>query len=488
MLETVSIYCERTSSGFWAEPFNALSNIAFILVALTSVISAQRRHKLQWPIVVAAALVVTIGIGSFLFHTFANQITQLMDVIPIWTFVIYIIILMLHEFIHLSWIRAIGSILILSSIIAASVFVFNHVGANTLFPTVPPDTLNGSLQYLPAIGALYSFAGFLLWRHHPARWWIAGAAGTFTVSLGLRTIDFIACPRIPIGTHFGWHILNAITIWCLLESVIRHGTRDNRQMPQKPASQTHVVKYIINRLNPFTHFDVFGNATVYDRIYYVTGFITNMFTNFWSLLGCLYMFEEIGMDRPLLAFMKLDNASVHGIIVDTSLSVIAVYTTSYLTERVAKMSEYLSGGSWFPYSRPPHPNEYMTIYNLYTDVFAAQQDSPSYEMLETLMSNNLLHAFIVFKQRIKSGDQSICGFFVIQYLSHDGLNAILGGTKDGRHFDRLHLTTDGATASAIYLGALGGKGRMNQGFVVSQLYAHASPHYATQAGGCSLTN
>lgn len=30
----IDLYCERTAVGFWNEPINALSNIAFVVVAV----------------------------------------------------------------------------------------------------------------------------------------------------------------------------------------------------------------------------------------------------------------------------------------------------------------------------------------------------------------------------------------------------------------------------------------------------------------------
>jgi hypothetical protein len=54
--------------------------------------------------------------------------------------------------------------------------------------------------------------------------WLAGrqflmltAAGIFTLSLALRTVDDAACDRFPLGTHFVWHLLNATGLYlCVL--------------------------------------------------------------------------------------------------------------------------------------------------------------------------------------------------------------------------------------------------------------------------------
>ena len=36
MFETIDNYCERIGDGFWAEPLNAITNLAFILAAFFS--------------------------------------------------------------------------------------------------------------------------------------------------------------------------------------------------------------------------------------------------------------------------------------------------------------------------------------------------------------------------------------------------------------------------------------------------------------------
>jgi uncharacterized membrane protein (GlpM family) len=84
--EPVSAYCERTGPEYWAEPVNALSNAAFLLAA--AVMAARLRGArlpLGWAMVAVLAL---IGLGSFLFHTHANRLTGLMDVLPILAFIL----------------------------------------------------------------------------------------------------------------------------------------------------------------------------------------------------------------------------------------------------------------------------------------------------------------------------------------------------------------------------------------------------------------
>jgi hypothetical protein len=49
------------------------------------------------------------------------------------------------------------------------------------------------------------------------------AAAVFTISITLRSLDMALCEHMvlagrKIGTHFSWHILNALTLFLLLRA------------------------------------------------------------------------------------------------------------------------------------------------------------------------------------------------------------------------------------------------------------------------------
>ena len=69
--QTIDAYCERTDASFWSEPLNAVTNLAFLITAL---VSWQRVRGERLPLAgLLCALLAMIGIGSFLFHTFATR-------------------------------------------------------------------------------------------------------------------------------------------------------------------------------------------------------------------------------------------------------------------------------------------------------------------------------------------------------------------------------------------------------------------------------
>jgi len=65
------------------------------------------------------------------------------------------------------------------------------------------------------------------------------AAGLFALSVMLRTLDRSLCGGFPLGTHFLWHLLNAVLLYLLLTGLIRYGRRRtaNREPPAASRQQ-----------------------------------------------------------------------------------------------------------------------------------------------------------------------------------------------------------------------------------------------------------
>ena len=71
-LEPIDNYCERLDPSFWAEPLNALSNASFIVAGML-LLQWRRLPMRSLPALALILTVLVIGVGSFLFHTFANR-------------------------------------------------------------------------------------------------------------------------------------------------------------------------------------------------------------------------------------------------------------------------------------------------------------------------------------------------------------------------------------------------------------------------------
>jgi|APTNR8051073442_1049403.scaffolds.fasta_scaffold03797_7 hypothetical protein len=87
------------------------------------------------------------------------------------------------------------------------------------------------MAYLPALSALLGVGGVLAYRDHSAAKALLAAAGVFAISIVLRSIDREYVPAYIIagyqfGTHFAWHLLNALTLYVVMRTTTpRYRTR-----------------------------------------------------------------------------------------------------------------------------------------------------------------------------------------------------------------------------------------------------------------------
>ena len=204
--EPVNFYCERASAAFWAEPVNALTNAGFLVAALAAFVEWWRAGGRDMPVLALIAVMVLIGLGSFAFHTLATRGAVYLDVIPIAVFIYGYLALALRRFLEL---RCLPTIAILVGYIALS---------RLLAHLTPPGALNGSIDYLPALAALLIMLGF---APVTVRRTVALAAAVFVISLAFRTADRAVCGTVPLGTHFIWHLLNAVVLFVLLRAATR---------------------------------------------------------------------------------------------------------------------------------------------------------------------------------------------------------------------------------------------------------------------------
>lgn len=209
--QPIDNYCERIDVSFWSEPMNAVSNAAFLIAALAAAHRATRPGaSTDWPVLSFAIVVFLIGIGSFLFHTFANRWSAQMDALPIQAFMFGYFFLAMRRFfaLHALW----GAILT-ALFFGTSIMVID---------TVPRDFLNGGVEYVVGLMAILVVGVILAAQNKPSASLILLAGVTFIVSFTFRSVDMIVCDALPIGTHYFWHLLNALTLWLLLAAALKH--------------------------------------------------------------------------------------------------------------------------------------------------------------------------------------------------------------------------------------------------------------------------
>ncbi|MDK3018147.1 ceramidase domain-containing protein [Pseudodonghicola flavimaris] len=203
LTDPVDSYCERLDPGYWAEPVNALTNLAFLLAAA---VMAARLRRQPVPLGRAqAGMLAVVGLGSYLFHTHAQVWAGIADMLPILGFILlYLYAVNRHVWGIGRWgALALTALFLPYAALLAPVFGRLGMGSSAGYAPVPLLIL------------LYALAI----RHRApaiARGWALGA-GVLIVSLGFRMLDQPLCGLWPLGTHPMWHLLNAAMLGWMIE-------------------------------------------------------------------------------------------------------------------------------------------------------------------------------------------------------------------------------------------------------------------------------
>ena len=205
--QSIDIYCERLDVGIWAEPINAVTNFAFILAAIIMWIRCKNLVEGR----VLAFLLFLIGCGSFLFHTFAQTWAAILDVTPILIFILTYIYAANRRFLVWSKRMSITGVILF---LPYQFLVVSILSSLQFF--------GASVQYIPVAILIFFYSALL---HKPksnlSRDLFIGAT-ILSLSIFARTIDEPLCSIVSVGTHFIWHILNAIMLAWMIEILRRH--------------------------------------------------------------------------------------------------------------------------------------------------------------------------------------------------------------------------------------------------------------------------
>lgn len=213
LLSPIDIYCERVDAGFWSEPVNAVTNFLIVAAGLYGLRQVRNRRAdafaqlLCW-------WVVAIGLGSFLFHTMAIELTKWADIVPIATFTLAMALFALRRFANFNW--AVATLHLVLLFAAAAIAVF-------LTPQWLHEATNGTTAYMPAIAGFVYCGVVALIRGSRGGWYALACSALLLVGFFFRAIDQEVCEAFPLGTHFMWHGMVALMLAVNLLGVARHG-------------------------------------------------------------------------------------------------------------------------------------------------------------------------------------------------------------------------------------------------------------------------
>ena len=207
-------YCERTDFTFWAEPVNAVTNAAFLIAALVVWWMLRGRHDDATRLLLV--ILVAIGVGSFLFHTYATVWAGTADVLPILVFILVYLYYATVRFLGQPWWAGMAAVI--------GYFPFGMGVSWALLQTV--GRMNGSITYAPVALLIAIYALILMRRAPQTARGLGIGVGILCLSLFFRTIDEAVCGAVPLGTHFLWHILNGVMLGWMILVMARHTHRE----------------------------------------------------------------------------------------------------------------------------------------------------------------------------------------------------------------------------------------------------------------------
>ncbi|HEX6118303.1 MAG TPA: ceramidase domain-containing protein [Dongiaceae bacterium] len=213
MCRAVDHYCERTSPAFDAEPVNALTNLAFPIGAAILWLRRKQRPSVVGSGLIAAliAAMAAVGFGSLLFHVLGTRWAEWGDVVPILVFILLYLWFVLTHLLGLSTVP--------KAIILAVFFVATFY----LEAAVPGDVLWGGALFVPTILVFITAGAVLKMRGHPAGMPMLAAMAVFLCAYFFRSLDHAICGAFPLGSHFMWHLLNALLLFLLIRLAVVHG-------------------------------------------------------------------------------------------------------------------------------------------------------------------------------------------------------------------------------------------------------------------------
>ena len=200
------LYAETNLNNIIAEPWNALSSLAFLIPVIYWSIRLKGKYKKYPFLSLCLPLLFLGGIGSTLFHAFrTSRYLLYMDVLPIVLLTLIVSIYFWYKILSKTWM----------ALLIVTLFV-------VLQFLLPKEYLN--LRGHHAVNVSYFIRGFMIFlpalimlmrsRFFGLKYLLA-ACLLFIISLLFRFLDTSHPSLLPMGTHWLWHVTGAAGSWLL---------------------------------------------------------------------------------------------------------------------------------------------------------------------------------------------------------------------------------------------------------------------------------
>lgn len=207
VFELADNYCERVGAGLLAEPLNALTGFAFVLLGGWML----RRPAQPGLSRLMAMICLLTGLTTVLQHLHPSQATALVDIVPTVLFVGVTFFAYSRDVMRLSLGEAVSGTLVMLPFVGGSLL---------LLLTLEEPLASAGYASLPVF--MLGMAVVLRQRDGGTGFRVMLAGVVLVGALALRGLDLPLCDRFPWGTHFLWHLGAAASIGMLICAYRRH--------------------------------------------------------------------------------------------------------------------------------------------------------------------------------------------------------------------------------------------------------------------------
>jgi hypothetical protein len=195
------VYCETGHPWLgMAEPVNTITNAAILIAAWLAFRYVRKSGlRLSTDLVLLLFLLTWVGVGSTLWHGTRIPWTLQFDWIPGMLYLLVLTVLWIRQL--YGWFAGLFGMALMIFMSFAGVGYFGHALA----------AITPNLRFAPMFATVTVFGVIMTlgtWGKYGYRNALLGVAILLCgiVAATARSIDLLACPYIPTGTHFLWHI------------------------------------------------------------------------------------------------------------------------------------------------------------------------------------------------------------------------------------------------------------------------------------------
>lgn len=214
-------YCEREGPGWFVEPLNLASSLAFFVSAWQAWRQLDRsRWREQWDLHLLAGLIALVGVTSMLWH--ASGLPGLF-----WSDLGALLI-----FVSAYWAVFLVRTQVWKGHVVMPIWLISIGVVVSLAAGLPAERLGGVLTMLPFVGLLLIGAGLAARVDHRLARDLVFANLLLLCALGLRALDGPLCSWVVVGTHWLWQLLLAGVLFLLFDGLLRHVQLREQQLSQ----------------------------------------------------------------------------------------------------------------------------------------------------------------------------------------------------------------------------------------------------------------